>query len=286
MDISSSVLIIGCGDLGIRLAKRLQVHNWRVLGLRRTPQASCKGIEMRALDLNAASVEAWPCEAFGYWLYCVSADRGDEAAYRAAYVEGLRQVKAQYARATHKPKHLLFVSSTSVYGQDDGQWVDEQSLCEPANYTGQIMREAEQLALSIGPCTVVRLAGLYDPARPWLIEQVRQGLQVAREPVHYANRIHRDDAAALLAHLLLTHAQGLALDEVYLGVDDAPAPLYEVVQWLRQGLGVQHETGNGMSRRAGSKRCSNKRARALGWAPSYPSYREGYASALGRPEAD
>jgi nucleoside-diphosphate-sugar epimerase len=108
--------------------------------------------------------------------------------------------------------------------------------------------------------------------------QVRSGLRVERDPPQYSNRIHRDDAAALLACLLQTDLNGGALEDCYLGVDDDPAPLHEVVDWLRERLGVTQWAEQAMTRRAGSKRCSNARARALGWVPQYPSYRNGYAS--------
>ena len=68
------------------------------------------------------------------------------------------------------------------------------------------------------------------------------------------------------------------LEDCYLGVDDDPAPLHEVVDWLRERLGVTQWSEQTMTRRAGSKRCSNARARALGWVPQYSSYRNGYAS--------
>jgi nucleoside-diphosphate-sugar epimerase len=80
-----------------------------------------------------------------------------------------------------------------------------------------------------------------------------------------------------MACLLEADRRGVALDDVYIGVDDAPAPLAEVVGWLREYLGVTEWDDDASVRRTGSKRCSNARAKALGWTPKYPSYREGYA---------
>jgi nucleoside-diphosphate-sugar epimerase len=143
------------------------------------------------------------------------------------------------------------------------------------------MREAEQLALHSGiAASLVRLTGIYGPGREWLLNQVRQGYKVASEPPLYGNRIHVDDAAGLLACLLQADSRGVTLEDCYLGVDDEPAPLHEVVAWLRGQLGVSHWAEQSSVRRAGSKRCSNARARALGWAPEYPSYREGYGAIL------
>ena len=94
------------------------------------------------------------------------------------------------------------------------------------------------------------------------------------------NGIHADDAGGLLAYLLEAHQHGKTLEDCYIGVDDAPAPLSEVVNWLREQLGVTEWSEEASVRRAGSKRCSNARAKALGWEPRYPSYREGYAAIL------
>ena len=180
-----------------------------------------------------------------------------------------------------QPKRLLFVSSSGVYMQQDGEWVDENSPAQATNYSGRIMLEAEQVALSSGvPASVVRLTGIYGPGREWLLGQVRKGYRVAVNPPLYGNRIHADDAAGLLAFLLEAADQGKTLDDCYIGVDNAPAPLAEVVDWLRERLGVTEWAEEASVRRAGSKRCSNARAKALGWEPRYPSYREGYAAIL------
>jgi nucleoside-diphosphate-sugar epimerase len=168
-----------------------------------------------------------------------------------------------------------------VYGQQQGEWVDEQSPAAAAGFSGRVMGEAEQVALhSAIPATVVRLSGLYGPGRQRLIKQVQQGYRVAAEPPLYGNRIHVEDAAGLLAFLLQADARGVALEDCYLGVDDEPAALHEVLVWLRAQLGVSHWAEESTLGRVGSKRCSNARARALGWAPQYPSYREGYAAVL------
>jgi len=277
-----SLLIAGCGDVGSRLGVRLAAAGWRVHGLRRNVAALPSGIQPVAADLQQAECPAsWPTGALDYLVYCVAANEHDAAGYQAAYVNGLGQVLSWLALQGQRPKRLLFVSSSGVYGQQDGGWVDETSPAEASSFSGRIMRDAEQLALHSGiPASVVRLSGIYGPGRQWLLTQVRRGYRVASEPLLYGNRIHVDDAAGLLAFLLQADERGQALQDCYLGVDDAPAPLAEVVAWLRDYLGVSHWSEESSVRRAGSKRCSNARARALGWAPQYPSYREGYTAIL------
>ncbi|RJG14354.1 SDR family oxidoreductase [Pseudomonas cavernicola] len=280
-----SVLIAGCGDVGGRLAERLLASAWTVYGLRRNVAALPAGVLPVAGDLeHSESPVAWPTGGLDYLVYSAAATRADEAGYRVAYVEGLRHVLGWLTQHGQTPKRLLFVSSSGVYGQQQGEWIDESSPAEAMSFSGQVMREAEQLALHSGiAASLVRLTGLYGPGREWLLTQVRQGYRVAVEPPLYANRIHVDDAAGLLAFLLQADARGVALQECYLGVDDAPAALAEVVAWLREYLGVTQWSAEATVRRAGSKRCSNARARALGWAPQYPSYREGYAAVLAGP---
>lgn len=277
-----SVLIAGCGDIGGRLASQLLPLAWPVYGLRRDIAKLPLGVQGVSADLFDPRLPAqWPEGRIDYLVYCVTPTTRDEAGYHAAYVQGLEHVLGWVERSGQHPRRLVFVSSSSVYGQQQGEWVDETSPVEPDGFSGRIMREAEQVALSGAiPASVVRLTGIYGPGRSDLMNRVRQGYSVAVEPPLYGNRIHADDAAGLLAFLLQADAEGAALDDCYLGVDDDPAPLAEVVDWMRQRLSVTQWSSENSVRRAGSKRCSNARARALGWAPRYSSYKEGYEAML------
>ncbi|NWD05476.1 SDR family oxidoreductase [Pseudomonas gingeri] len=277
-----SVLIAGCGDVGSRLATRLLAQGWQVHGLRRSISRLPEGVLGVAGDLFAEQRPAgWPSDPLDYLVYCAAATDHDEAGYRAAYVDGLQHVLDWLKQSGQQPRRLLFVSSSSVYVQQQGEWVDETSPAEAEGYSGRLMLEAERLALDSGiPASRVRLTGIYGPGREWLLTQVRRGYRVAVEPPLYGNRIHVDDAAGLLAFLLGADRAGKALEDCYIGVDDAPAPLAEVVGWLREYLGVTEWDAEASVRRTGSKRCSNARARALGWVPEYASYREGYAAIL------
>lgn len=279
---SPSVLIAGCGDVGSRLATQLLAEQWRVYGLRRTVSRLPQGVIGVAGDLFSEQCPMdWPQAPLDYLVYCAAATEHDEAGYRAAYVEGLQHVLSWLKQHGQQPKRLLFVSSSSVYEQKGGEWVDENSPALASGYSGRLMLEAEQVALNSGlPATRVRLTGIYGPGREWLLTQVRRGYRVAIDPPLYGNRIHADDAAGLLAFLLEADRRGTALDDCYIGVDDAPAPLAEVVGWLREYLGVTEWADDASVRRTGSKRCSNARARALGWVPRYLSYRQGYTAIL------
>lgn len=279
-----SVLIIGCGDVGSRLATQLLANEWHVYGLRRSIDRLPPGVQGIAGNLFATQCPSqWPTGPIDYVVYSTAATDHDEAGYQATYVDGLKHALSWLKQHGQQPKRLLFVSSSGVYGQQNAEWVDETSTAHATNYSGRIMLDAERVALGSGlPATVVRLTGIYGPGREWMLGQVRKGYRVAVDPPVYANRIHADDAGGLLAFLLEADRQGKELDDCYIGVDNDPAPLADVVSWLRERLGVTEWAEEASIRRAGSKRCSNARARALGWEPRYPSFREGYAQVLSK----
>ena len=164
---SPTLLIAGCGDVGNRLAESPILAEWTRYGLRRdASRLSVAALPVPADLQQSARPAAWPTGAIDYLVYCVAAGQSDEAGYRAAYVDGLQRVLDWLAQSGQRPRRLLFVSSTSVYGQQQGEWVDETSPALAEGFSGRILREAEQLALGSGiPASVVRLSGIYGPGR-------------------------------------------------------------------------------------------------------------------------
>lgn len=275
------MVVVGCGDIGSRVAVLMQQQGWLVHGLRRNPARLPAEIVPISADLSHAECPSdWPSQPLDYVVYAMAATSMTEAGYQQAYVQGQRHLYSWLAQHQQQPKRVVFVSSTGVYGQNDDSWIDEQSPTEPKRWSGQIMLDAEQCAFNSGhPATAVRLSGIYGPGRNMLLERVRSGYHAPH--LHsYTNRIHADDAAALIARILQADAQGERVESVYLGVDNKPVEQAEVVAWLQEQLQVESVPGLLLQPRSGSKRCSNARARALGWQPQYSSYREGYAAQL------
>ena len=271
------LVIVGCGDIGSRVAVLMQQQGWQVHGLRRNPAALPPGIVPIAADLNQPECPRdWPQQPIDYVLYAMAAQTMTEAGYEQAYVQGQRHLYSWLAQHQQQPKRIIFVSSSSVYGQNDDSWIDEQSPAEPQRWSGQIMLDAEQCALNSGhPATAVRLTGIYGPGRNMLIKRVRDGYHAPH--LHsFTNRIHADDAASLIATILQADVQGQAVEALYIGVDNEPVEQAEVVSWLQTQLQAKSKPDLILKPRSGSKRCSNARARALGWTPQYSSYREGY----------
>lgn len=172
------------------------------------------------------------------------------------------------------------VSSTAVYGTGNGDWVDEQTPARPQSATAQVLLEAEDLLRTRSTNAVVlRLAGIYGPGRTRLIRQVGSGAARKTAAVSYTNRIHRDDAAAAIVHLMsMDSPAGL-----YLGVDDEPADRTAVLEFLSAELGVGltwEADADAGARTRGNKRCSNALLRSTGFQFNYPTYREGYRAVL------
>ncbi len=266
---TENALIAGCGDVGNALANRLLADGCAVWGVRRRIDALAPGVEPWRIDLtDPRSFEAPPA-AFDYLFYTASADRRDEAAYRAIYVDALRGLLVALRNAGSPLRRILFTSSTAVYGQNEGEWVDEESPTEPSGFNGRVLLEAEELITSAPEIGInVRLSGIYGPGRTRLVRKVWSGEASATQS--WTNRIHVEDCAGALHHLLrLNDPAGL-----YLGSDDEPATTAEVVTWMSKELGVPAPPAAEAER--ANKRCRNTRLRETGYVFQYPTFRDGY----------
>lgn len=275
-DDTPRVLVAGCGDVGQRVAARLCAAGAQVYGLRRSASALPEGVfPLRANLSDPAGLQAVP-PGFDQLVYLPTPDARTPDAYRRIFLDGLRNLVAVLDRS--RLKRLVFVSSSAVYGDHAGGWVDEDTPPAPAAFNGEVLMQAEQwLRESALPATVLRLAGLYGPGRGQLFERLRNGLARAPvEPPFWANRIHADDAAAAIVHLLGLHDPA----PLYLGVDDTPLPLAELYAFLAERLGAPPVPVGDAPRGIGNKRLSNARLRASGFVPHWPDARAGYAALL------
>jgi nucleoside-diphosphate-sugar epimerase len=277
------VLIAGCGYVGCALGAKLAADGHDVWGLRRDPGKLPPEIQPLSGDLTRLDTLGCLPMSLDFVFYTAGAGRGDEDAYRAIYLDGMGRLLDALSDQGERPKRIFFTSSTAVYAQRRGEWVDEDSVTAPANFRGDILLCAERLLLASPQlATIVRLGGIYGPDRASLLRAAIEGkMTIQAGPPHYTNRIHRDDAAGALRHLMGCED----LPEIVLGVDREPADEAEVYRWLAERTGAPTPLeGDGSAgprpRRSGSKRCSNARLLATGYRFHYPTFREGYESVL------
>ncbi len=259
---SISLLVIGAGDLGLRVAKLQVQQGNHVWALRRRKLPMPDGVQAVYGDMQEAETLLLLPTTPDVLLFCPTPDTRTEAGYRKTYVQAL-------GKAMHvlKPKRVLLVSSTAVYGQNNGEWLDENSPANAETFNGKVLREAEQLCLSQPNNGVLRLSGITGPGRQMLINKALLGEGLNNT---WTNRIHSDDAASAISFLMV---KGLP-DSTYNITDNEPALQIEVANWIRQKHALpllpMPQT------QASGKRISNARIKALGWQPHYPSFRECY----------
>lgn len=279
---NKTIALVGCGDIGCRLAPQLLAQGAVVHGFRRNIAALPTGVIAHALDVQQpATLTALHDIAFDYVVVTLSPGEMSDAAYKATYVDGLQNILA--ALNTSALRKLIWVSSTSVYGQSDGSDVDENSATEPARYAGQRQLQAEQLLTALGDnACVVRFSGIYREGRHRMIEQIRAGkISSQIENDYITNRIHIADCVGVLQHLINLDAAGKPLQPVYLASDSSPVHYSELVHWLAGELGITLKPEGGeQTPRVGSKRCLNTQLINSGYQFQYPTYKAGFRELL------
>jgi nucleoside-diphosphate-sugar epimerase len=272
---AETLLMVGLGDLGSRIARLGVKAGNRVVGMRRG-------------DQTPASVEHWQQDAALPWsgpglipddvVLCLSPSGSGAEAYRRAYLAVARQA-ADWLRREAPQAHVWLISSTGVYGQQQGEWVDEDALREPQRETARVLVEAENFWLEQSqPVTLLRPSGLYGPGREFMLRQAQTGVLPGPDQPVYTNRIHIDDAARAVMHLIQRRRQGLDTATAYNLTDTCPASLYDLLHWLHRQMGIEAVVEQPMQRP--SKRVSHQRLKDTGFIWHYPSFREGYAAML------
>jgi nucleoside-diphosphate-sugar epimerase len=272
-------LIAGCGYLGLALAQALRARGDEVTGWVRS-ESSAAEVKAHGIDEvlvgSVADEACWQSlAAFDAVVHCAASGGGGAPAYREVYLEGMRQMNRHQPRARR-----VFVSSTSVYGQTDGAWVQEISEAEPKAETSRVLVETEREAIA-GGANVIRAAGIYGPGRAALFEKLRRGEAVMEgDGARWVNQVQRDDLAGAVLAVLDGNRQG----EIYNAADDEPVMLRDFYAWCSRALDLPMPPAGSVdpNRKRGltNKRVSNRKLRGLGWAPLFPTFREGLADRI------
>lgn len=285
---NSSVLIVGCGDLGIRTGTLLLQRGCSVTGVRRNVAKLPASFSRREADYTQAGSLSFAAPlAPDYVLAILNPAERSNAGYQAGFQRGMANLLEGLGQ--HRPKHILMTSSTRVFAEAQGGWVDERSaLTEQDPWALAIIAAERQLLASTHSASVVRCAGIYGTPGGPLLSRIRHGELCPPTPVSYTNRIHREDCAGFLVHLLEMAGAGNVPEPLYIGVDDLPAPRYEVESWLAGEMGLDVKRGSEpvstdastKHTSASHKRCRNDGLRSSGYQLIYPDYKSGYAKVL------
>jgi nucleoside-diphosphate-sugar epimerase len=269
------ILIIGCGYVGLPLGQALARAGHEVHGVRRT-DFTAEGITPHTIDITAPNAfDALPRD-FDWVINTVSSARGDTETHRAVFVDGTKNLLDWLDDSSAR---VLFTSSTSVYPQTDGDWVDETSRAKPEGGTAQNLARAEELFLNAPQAaTVLRVAGIYGPERGYLFRQFLKGEAVLTEGgARWMNMIHRDDVmSAILSAMELPPS-------IYNVADDEPVTQRAFFDWLAMRLSKpMPPESEAVSRKrvATSKRVRNAKLKETGWQLRFPTFREGYESLI------
>jgi nucleoside-diphosphate-sugar epimerase len=271
------ILIAGCGYVGTRLGTHLQEQGDEVHALRRHIDALPSDLLPLQADLsNPGTLKDLP--SVDTVFYTAAAGGSDVDAYKKAYVDGLKNL---LANLKSMPKNLIYLSSTRVYGEHQGAWVNEDTNPNPLDEQAQLLLAGENIVDQAELSGyVLRLGGIYGPGRDFLIRHLKNNHEnMSASTQTFTNRIHVDDIVQICAAFLKRNmASG-----IYLGVDSEPASQADVYLWLAKELGLKapaataEKTG---SAQRGNKRCSNQKLRDAGFKFRYPTFREGYGEML------
>lgn len=286
MPSTKRVLIAGCGDLGLRVAQLLAIENstncsW---GLRRQPNLESThdipSFTWIAADLTQPDTLRDLPKDITHVLYTAAPNARTEADYRAVYREGLERLVL--AVAAPSLQRVLFVSSTAVYGAHGAQWIDEDTPTAPKSFNGQVLLETEQWLYKQNAqfeTLSLRLSGIYGPGRSYLLERLRTGQATApMTESHWVNRIHIEDAAAAVVHLMnLPNPK-----PIYLVTDSTPLPMRVLYDALAKLVGGPTPPAGDAPASIGSKRLSNARLRDSGFTLKWPDSREGHAALISK----
>lgn len=289
---TASMLWLGAGDLASRCDPMLADLKLSRCFVTRSPRLS-RSTDAKFLAADLSDVKSALDLAVQRPDICVcsfSPAGRSEQEYDKSYYQSLENIVAGFAEIEHKPKLLLFISSTSVYPQANGEFVSEASDTQSYSVSSTTMLACERLLAeqSFATCAL-RFSGIYGPGRYHLLRRVSKGLHSGET---WTNRIHVDDCAGIISFLIERCLAGGAVPPILLASDDEPVQSEKLSLWLAEQLGVELnvELNNGAKQsgsiRGQGKRCDNRLLHSLGYRFRYPNYRAGFPDIITAFKAD
>lgn len=275
------LLVVGFGDIGQRVSRLLSPLGWDIHAVRRHPDPQQTGITWHRADYtDADSLRFAESLQPDIVLTTLTPLSREISGYKSGFAIATHNLLQ--GLGAHKANRIIMASSTRVYAETSGGWVDEHSPLSISDERALAIIDAEQQLLLSGlPASIVRFGGIYGTPGGRLVKKILDGRVSPARPVRYTNRIHRDDCAGFIAHLILQAQAGDDLLPIYNGVDNKPVTAHEVESWLAVKLGARSTPDNtATSPSASHKRCRNDALRSSGYELLFPDYQTGYQSVL------
>ena len=266
------------GENGLKIAFDVTVTTRRRAKLAQYADAGMKAILLDVTDPPNEPGSEIP-QTFDSIVYCVGYDRTQDLSHREVYAEGLRKF---LTRLKHPPGKFIYVSSTGVYGQQQGEWTTEESTTDPMRESGQACLEAENLLLHSdlpSQILITRFAGIYGPGRvPNLAKLTSDPLEIPADG--FLNLIHVRDAAGWTRELLLD--QQIRGNRIFNVSDGHPVQRRDFYREAARFAGLPcprftEPAGNSnFERSSANKRISNARiVNETKYQLNYPDYQKG-----------
>jgi nucleoside-diphosphate-sugar epimerase len=272
----AKILVVGCGDIGGVLAENLVNDGNDVTGLRRTIPEKKTAVKYLSVDVANTEQVINLSLNFDQVIYILSPESGDIAAYEVVFSKGVDNVLNAF-KSKNPTAAFTFVSSSRVYGQQNGEWINEESITTPTDERGKILVQAERKFLAFNQhTTIVRFSGIYGRSN-YLQNQIINGISIQKAPPYYTNRIHKEDCIGALAFVVEQKSKGRKLDSIYIASDHEPATKWDVACYLADKLKVSAPQPLTRGDEANSnKRLDNARLVSAGYQFKVKSYKQGY----------
>ncbi len=267
------IAIIGCGYIGMKAAAHWSEMGHHVTATTRHPERlpDLAKVAQKTLILKGDDEEglASLIAANDVLVITIAADSIDQ--YENAYLHTSQQIRA-LALEMNEPRRLIYTSSTSVYGDHHGLWVDETASLTAPSEQGKILIQSEKTYLSLSEChwhvCILRLAEIYGPDRE-ISRRAKhmEGHKLPGSGDQYTNMVHKEDVAAALDYALRYRLEG-----IYNVVDDehpTRKELYDRIAHQRHWPLLEWDPTL-TSMHGGNKRVSNHKIKSEGFVFSFP----------------
>ena len=273
---TQNLLIIGQGDIGLPVTNKLAQDGLNVTGLaRRERHHYALDDKANFLQADALTLTAEQLQDFTALAIIVTPDEYSTSGYHDSYLAISQHLATLTDKLTNLAR-IVFISSTAVYGQDNGEWIDEDTApVMPEREASQVILQAEQvLQQSFGAkAIIIRPSGIYGRER---LMRLRKAKEKQKEPVaaaHWSNRIMDRDLITIIANVMTIDTP----KPLYIATDYAPVTTFELGSWLSEQINeVPPVIDDNKTKVTGKRLHSNI---PLAWL-DYPDWQVGYRDIL------